>query len=312
MIYLANRASAVLYDYLSSIQAPKPFLLPSNVCPVVPLSFLKAGVDFEFVDIDATHAMSKEQCITKLETGNYSGLLFVHAYGKKFDNTAFYAYVKALNESLQIIDDCCLCIPDTTEDMPQNIDLQLFSTGYAKYVELSYGGYGKSRFIGMNRNSLDYDKESEIKQQVYIKQCFKGHRKYKLDPNLSWIDFSPLKMSKEEYFSIIEQKKTKIEQGKAAINTIYNEMLPKSIQVENEFNNWRYLIMVNNQQKVLDAIFENGLFAGTNFPSVSYMFKSVVSPIAENEASHIINLFNDFRISEEQALKICKIINQII
>lgn len=312
MIYLANRASAVLCDYLSSIQALKPFLLPSNVCPVVPLSFLKVGVDFEFVDIDSTHAMSKEQCITKLKTGNYSGLLFVHAYGKKFDNEDFYAYVKTLDESLQIIDDCCLCVPDTTENIHKNIDLQLFSTGYAKYVELSYGGYGKSRITGMNRNSLDYDRESEVKQQVYIKQCFMEHKRYKLDPNLSWVDFTPLKMSKEEYFSIIEQKKAKIEQGKAAINSIYREMLPKSIQVEDELNNWRYLIMVDNQQKVLDAIFENGLFAGTNFPSVSYMFKGVSSPIAENEASHIINLFNDFRISENQAVRICNVINKVL
>ena len=89
-------------------------------------------------------------------------------------------------------------------------------------------------------------------------------------------------------------------------------MLPKSIQVENQLNNWRYIIMVENQQEVLEAIFEHNLFAGTNFPSVSYLFKGISSPVAEEEASHIINLFNDFRISEEQAIEICNVINKVL
>ena len=312
MIYLANRASAVLCNFLNSIEITKPFLLPSNVCPVVPLSFLKAGIEFEFVDIDSTHAMSKDICISKLKTGRYAGLLFVHAYGKEFYNNDFYATVKNIDKNLLIIDDRCLCWPDTSEILPENIDLQLFSTGYAKYVELSYGGFGKSNISGINSVNLDYDNETEIKQQVYIKQCLKNHEIYNLDPNLPWIDFSPLRMKKEEYFSIIEKKKIKVKQGKDIINEIYTRMLPKSIQVENQLNNWRYIIMVENQQEVLEAIFEHNLFAGTNFPSVSYLFKGISSPVAEEEASHIINLFNDFRISEEQAIEICNVINKVL
>ena len=47
-------------------------------------------------------------------------------------------------------------------------------------------------------------------------------------------------------------------------------------------------------------------------PSVSYMFKGVSSPVAEVEAKHIVNLFNDFRFSEAQARKICDVINSVI
>ena len=51
MTILAPRASAILYDVLRS-QAGRPtFLLPANICPIVPITFLKAGVAFEFVDI---------------------------------------------------------------------------------------------------------------------------------------------------------------------------------------------------------------------------------------------------------------------
>ena len=51
----SQRASAILYNYLSGNHFDKPFLLPANVCPVVPLSFMKAGVGFEFIDIDESH-----------------------------------------------------------------------------------------------------------------------------------------------------------------------------------------------------------------------------------------------------------------
>ena len=59
----SQRASAILYNYLSGNHFDKPFLLPANVCPVVPLSFMKAGVGFEFIDIDESHAMSTEKVL---------------------------------------------------------------------------------------------------------------------------------------------------------------------------------------------------------------------------------------------------------
>lgn len=86
MISFANRASAVLYGFLKSKSFKGPFLIPANVCPVVPLTMMKAGVDFEFVDIDERHKMSKSMALEKVSSGKYAGLLFVHSYGKRFDN----------------------------------------------------------------------------------------------------------------------------------------------------------------------------------------------------------------------------------
>lgn len=311
MLTFANRASAVLCNFLKGQIIDKPFILPSNVCPVVPLSFLKAGVDFEFVDIDSTHALDKTKALTKIKTGQYGGLLFVHAYGKKYDNSSLYTAIKGINPSLLIIDDCCLCEPDTNNTLEQNVDLQLFSTGYAKYIELSYGGYGKMLKASEEYN-YQYDSDIEVKQQQFIKNCFKEHARYDLDPDMAWLDGSPLKMTAEEYFTIINTKRNKIKQDKEIINSIYRKKLPKSIQMGDDYQNWRFMLLVDNQEKVLNAIFEAGLFAGTNFPSVSYMFKESDSPVAEEESKHIINLFNDFRFSEEQANRICQVINSVI
>lgn len=310
MKIFANRASALLYGYLNSNKFQKPFLLPSNVCPVVPLSFLKAGVDFEFVDIDESHAMNKTLCLDKVSTGNYAGILFVHAYGRDYDVTEFYKNIKSCDSEICIIDDRCLCIPDTAEITKSCIDFQLFSTGYAKYVELSYGGFANvTKDINTYKTcELAYDKEVEINQQLYIKTCLNEGGRYSLSPNIPWLDCSNLKMSGQEYLSLIEKKKTVVQENKELINSIYRENLPESIQMGHEYENWRFCILVNNQQQLLEKIFKNNLFAGTNFPSISYMFKGVHSLNAENESSRIINLFNDFRINKEQALRLCEII----
>lgn len=297
MITYANRASAILCNFLKDHETCKPFILPANVCPVVPLSFLKAGVEFEFVDIDASHALDKKTTIEKLSTDDYAGVLFVHAYGHKYDNESFYAEVKSINKDLIVIDDCCLCEPNTSDQLEDNIDLQLFSTGYAKYIELSYGGYGKLRLGGADYE-YKYNDEVEVKQQQYIKRCFKEGTRYELDPDIEWLDGSSLKMTPEEYFGIINAKRDKVKHDKGLINKIYRENLPKSIQMGDDFQNWRFMLLVEDQEKVLDAIFNAGLFAGTNFPSVSYMFKGSSAPVAENESKHIVNLFNDFRINE--------------
>lgn len=109
---------------------------------------MKAGVDFEFIDIDETHAMSKGLAMERFITGKYSGLVFVHAYGRLFDNTFFYKEIKQANPRFCIIDDRCLCIPDLSGKNPDNTDIVLYSTGYAKYVELSFGGYGVTKLGG--------------------------------------------------------------------------------------------------------------------------------------------------------------------
>jgi len=38
-----------------------------------------------------------------------------------------------------------LCIPELVDSLPENVDLCLYSTGYAKFIELSYGGYASFR-----------------------------------------------------------------------------------------------------------------------------------------------------------------------
>lgn len=311
MITYANRASTVLYGFLKSRSFQGRFLIPANVCPVVPLTMMKAGVDFEFVDIDERHTMSEEAALERISRGDCSGLLFVHSYGRRFDNGRFYRELKQRKPELCIIDDRCLCRPELDGKLPENVDIVLYSTGYAKYIELSYGGYGVTKEdFGLGGDLPGYAEDKETEQQVYIKECLKGNKAYGLPADYPWLDCSPLKMDPEQYAGIIKAKMATVANEKEKINRIYRENLPQEIQWGDAYSDWRFMISVERRDEILNAIFDSGLFAGTNFPSVSWMFKSAHNEKAETEASHIINLFNDFRVNEEFAFRTCEIINQ--
>ena len=64
----APRASAILYDILRSRRTTRPFLLPANICPIVPITFLKDGTPIRIrrylarflnLDLDLVEGMLK-------------------------------------------------------------------------------------------------------------------------------------------------------------------------------------------------------------------------------------------------------------
>jgi len=141
-IVQAPRASAILYNLLKSRENPNPWLLPANICPVVPLTFFKAGVSFKFVDISAkTLHMDLEQAEGRLKRGKYGGMFYAHTYGEPSTPTEFFQSIESKYPELLLIDDRCLCIPDLEPSSELFADATLYSTGYAKIVELNFGGY---------------------------------------------------------------------------------------------------------------------------------------------------------------------------
>ncbi len=141
-IIQAPRASAILYNLLKSQDNTKPWLLPANICPIVPITFFKAGVPIEFVDISAeTLHMDLEQAEGRLERGGYGGVLYAHTYGELSTPDDFFRHVKSRFPDLLLVDDRCLCIPDLEPKPEMAADVALYSTGYAKIVELNFGGY---------------------------------------------------------------------------------------------------------------------------------------------------------------------------
>ena len=303
-----SRASTVLYFFLRSNPMNKPFLLPANVCPIVPLTFQKANVNFEFVDIDYTHAMDVNKCIEKLKNKAYGGILFVHAYGRIFNNADFYKQVKNINSSIYIVDDKCLCLPRLNVDVCSNVDLELFSTGYAKYIELSYGGWGIiNDSMNYTRDNLHYEESILQNTMKHVRYCLDHDQRYD-SKSLDWLNGDRLKSS-VNYLNDIESRFEEVKSQKQRINAIYKSNLPEDIQWGDEYNNWRFMISMSNRDNILQKILSAKLFAGTNFPSAAYLFGGIHLPNVENEQKKILNLFNDFRVNEDFAYMVCNVIN---
>jgi hypothetical protein len=94
----------------------------------------------------------------------------------------------------------------------------------------------------------------------------------------------------------------------SALNAIYAKKLPAEIQLPQAFQDWRFNIRVKNKESILHAIFSAGLFASSHYASLTGVFGEGDGQHAEMLASEVINLFNDYHFTTEQAQQVCQII----
>jgi len=310
---LEPRASSILYHFLASNKSPFPYLLPANICPIVPATFSKAGQAFQFLDIDpATFSLDEKVSLELVRNQKKGGVCFVHAYGEAASHSEFFSNLKNADPELLIIDDRCLCKPIFIEPNLDNIDLILYSTGYGKYVDVGSGGFGWLKpgvayqpiLIPFNKSDLD-KLEQGYKVSIQDKSFFHFRES-------NWLDTHPLAMDFKSYSAKVLGALVEVEQKKPLINQIYREQLPVQIQLPEIYNQWRFNIQVSNKTEVLQALFANDLFASSHYASLGGIMAEGQFPFAEALHEHIINLFNDQNYSLEQAQRTAAIINQTI
>lgn len=267
----AYRGCKILYNFLLSNKdvIRKPFLIPVNVCESVVKTFEEAGVSYKFVDINLQTLCIDKQIILEL-INDISGILFVHTYGIEGNYDDFFIKIKSLNPDLLVIDDKCLCEPSF--DKPQIADLTLYSLGSKKQVKIGIGAFA---FV----NNVKYT-DFCISQPSFL-----SNEKWILDEKS------------------INQKLLESRELRVLFNQIYKDLLPKEIQLQDDFQNWRFNILVDNRDAILKEIFNNGLFASAHYKSLSS------KPNADFISSRVINLFNDEYITIEKVKSICHIIN---
>lgn len=143
---LASRALAILYSFLEyNCNKTAPFILPVNICHTVHWCFIKAGIPVIFCDLEPTHlCIDLEKAENILRHTPCQGLLFNHTYGTDYYPEEKLHKIRASKGKLFIIDDRCLCVPNFNHLSfhAAIADLTIFSTGYAKHVDLGYGGIG--------------------------------------------------------------------------------------------------------------------------------------------------------------------------
>lgn len=312
LLYTANRASALLYRFIKGAEGF--FLLPANICPIVPLTFLAAGVKFKLIDINpVTLCVDENACLDFLQSNSVdcAGICFVRTYGFIYDTTSFFRKLHGIKSDFLIIDDRCLCTPELELTDSYGADMVLYSTGYAKQIELGYGGYCFVRSRELPLYTLFF---CGMDIEPFYKEFFSKGESLKDIPE-GWLDLSTLQGTDKEYLDKIEKSRDEILHHKQCINNVYMESLPSSIQLDAEYQNWRFNIRLreSDKRKIMAKLFEERLFASSHYRSINGLFGIEKSFFySECLYSEIINLFNDHYFTEKMALETCKIINNII
>jgi dTDP-4-amino-4,6-dideoxygalactose transaminase len=305
----APRASAILYHLLSGRGEVRPWLLPANICPIVPITFFKARVPFEFVDVSVeTLHMDLEQVEVEVRRRRVGGILYAHTYGEPSTPESFFCHVKELDETVMLVDDRCLCVPTLEPVSARWADVELNSTGYAKIADLGMGGYAFLKDdVPYHQRSLLYSDsahaavEQAYKQAVGARQVFHYH-------DSDWLQTEAELPGWQAYRTQIEAELEQTLPRRAAINAVYARLLPKVVQLPEAYQTWRFNLRVPAPQPIVQALFAEGLFASTHYASLAGIMAPGRCEQAERLQAEVLNLFNDRHFDEAQAEQACAVI----
>ncbi len=312
---LAPRASTILYNLLQGLASRKRFLLPANICPIVPITFFKAGVQVEFVDISpATLNMDMEAVEACLARGpeSYGGVLYAHTYGDPSTPSAAFRRLSARFPDLLIIDDRCLCVPDLDPPWPGEAQVILYSTGYAKIVDIGFGGYAfvqdhvsyASRSLRFRQSDLEAV-EAGYKRAIDLGQPY-------LYQDSDWLQTDlPLPTWPEYRRTVMDALQPSLDLRRR-INAVYNSRIPPELQLPPEFQLWRFNLRLPGKRRPLEEIFAAGLFASSHYAPLDGIMGSGAGQNARLLADQVINLFNDRHYTLEMAEKTAEIVSRSI
>jgi hypothetical protein len=308
-IVQAARASTIIYGLLINRRDRRPWLLPANICPIVPITFLKARVPFQFVDIAAkTLHMDLDQAEALIKEHKVGGLLYSHTYGDASTPNEFFQSIKIFSPELTIIDDRCLCVPDLEADPANKADIQLYSTGYAKIADLNFGGYAfVCEDIAYQPAHLSFNPHHHEEIEKSYKDAI-SKRVMFVYQDSDWLDTETPVPLWYGYRKQVEERLMQSLEQRTLLNQIYESLLPPELQLPTAFQTWRFNICVKNKQHIMRTIFSSGLFASSHYASLAGILEDSKAPCAESLAEGVINLFNDHHFTSDQANQVCKVI----
>ena len=267
----ANRATKLLYNFIQVNHISGRVLLPANVCPDMVKTLEFTGMQPQFLDLQ-TETLCLDMQAALDQAKDAQMIIFVHTFGTEQEFALFFQLLREQNPDIIIIDDKCLCLPDL-ELKQSEADLVLYSTGDRKMVPLGGGA------IGYLADKWEYD-------EVPVEGCdCLSNELWLLDP-------------KQLY-----QRMDTIIAHKDKLNTIYSQHLPAAVQLPDQFQHWRFNILVQNRDEVLAALEAEGLKAEIYYPSLDE-----ACLVASNLHRYVINLFNDKSVTPEQAERTCEVI----
>ena len=312
---VAQRASAILFNFLKSVDNGGYYLVPVNCCEVIPFTFIKAGIRYRFVDISSSHLCIDYKSICRyLDDKDLQGIIFIYTYGIEKDFSNLFEKIRGHREDLRIIEDKCLCKPNLSiMQLNQFTDMVLYSTGRGKFCDIGFGGYAfmSPKFI-LRRYCHKFDRlaladlENRYREAISIKDIEEAIF-------ANWLNCSELDVDISRYVNEVSKECNLIEQYKEKINKIYVSKLPQEIFLlveDSPVCKWRFNILVSEKEMLLEKIFKANLFASSHYkvPNIFSSSSNHEYPVAKSLSDSVINLFNDRFFTSDMAEKISDII----
>jgi hypothetical protein len=308
----SQRASAILFNILlQNGSLSKYYFIPANVCPIVITTFLKAGKKFEFIDIDKdTLCICKETLLKRIKESpdKYDGLLFVRTYGtdKRYEN--LFDEIKKMSSGILIIDDFCLAQP-LLNPVTTLADVQLFSTGYSKYVNLNYGGYAYiDKKIKYTNTSIPFSSTGHEKLLQQFKHAIDTNTLFEYSDS-DWLDTNALEVPFSAYIQTLETEMKITDVRRKELNDFYFSHINPEAQLDKSFQTWRFHVKVHEKEILMKTISLNNLYVSSQYPSAGKMFTNETYINTENLFNSTIALFNDNRFDLKKAEKMAPLIN---
>ncbi|OAM53142.1 hypothetical protein A7981_06945 [Methylovorus sp. MM2] len=315
-LLIARRASAVLYNFLiNHADEASVYLIPANICPIVPAIFIKAGVRIIFIDISLeTYCIDWSKCEEWANTHEESicHILYAHNYGyvdPNFGNKL--ARWKGLFPDSLVIDDRCLAEPSFLKQNELS-DIELYSTGYSKLLEIGHGGWGiiKNQLKSV-KWSDDFDQEAHEHLLDLFHNALDFNNKVDVDYSAYWLDQRKPIITAGKLPTLIKDGLHQSLERKKRLNTIYAQYL-NEWALPNTFQLWRFNLWVEDAESLIKHVFEHGHFASRHYQSFAFLFDQKVPLNSALLGRHIINLFNDHRYDEVKAVELAELIRDYL
>jgi hypothetical protein len=186
--------------------------------------------------------------------------------------------------------------------------MTLYSTGYAKRVDLGFGG-----FAWVSHDWTDVSPDETYSGDAYERAVNFFRDPYPANHALASIPHEWLISGEVDVNEYVEQIKTNMHERvthEKDLREIYLNLIPSELHLGCEFE-WRFNLQIQNPSEVLDALLSNNLFASSHFGSVAFPISGSRAPNAERAAQHMVNLFTDHRYSPSMAERSAQIVARV-
>lgn len=245
-VFVANRALSIIYSFFKHLKEKQKDIevyVSVVICLDVYKLLKQLNVKIIFLDLANNNHLDLKKLYSLQESNkNIKILLYSHTYGNEFTPAQDFKKLKKLNKINYIIDDRCLCWPNTNFPFEKSFsDLTVFSTGIKKQVESKVaGGFSFSSFF-FPISPIDFNNIGKIEQVKWNQ------------PNISRY-FDDILYEGEKVHDLKSYRKLELEK-----NTLHLE------QLKSEFNFWRFNLVLPNKEIFLEQVFSKGLFASSHY-----------------------------------------------